>query len=320
MKHIFRKVIFGTIAICFAMPSWAQDIIVTLDAKKIEAKILEVSKTEIKYKEKDNLNGPTFVLGTNEINSIIYENGKVVLYNQGNNSETKNEIKEQVSEKVADTSFNCEIYLLSGDTIRGKLMERANDYVAYTLNAKYYTIPASQIEYVKDLRNGEITKYEGSSRGKASGALQGDKSANQQVNSTPQYVSRNGNTYYFNGRTMNEESYSEFLKNNCPAAYDIFNTGSNTAFAGWMLFSLGVGTDLGSLIGYLIAGPTTVNTAFSIIGLGCEIACIPTLIVGYNKKHKSVDVYNSSCAYKSKSRAYWSINASQNGLGIALNF
>ena len=51
---------------------FAQDVIVTNDAKKIEAKILEVSKSEIKYKELDNLDGPTFILETSKINSIIF--------------------------------------------------------------------------------------------------------------------------------------------------------------------------------------------------------------------------------------------------------
>ena len=72
--------------VCFAVMTsvvaMCQDVIVTMDAKKIEAKILEVSKTEIKYKEQDNLEGPTFVLGVEEISSVIYANGKVVLYNQ----------------------------------------------------------------------------------------------------------------------------------------------------------------------------------------------------------------------------------------------
>ena len=58
----------------------AQDVIVTMDGQKIDAKILEVSKSEIKYKEKDYLDGPTFVLETAEISSIIYGNGKVVSY------------------------------------------------------------------------------------------------------------------------------------------------------------------------------------------------------------------------------------------------
>ena len=62
--------------------AFAQDLIVTKDAKKIDAKILEVSTSEIRYKELDNLDGPVFVLRVDEINCIIYANGKVVLYNK----------------------------------------------------------------------------------------------------------------------------------------------------------------------------------------------------------------------------------------------
>lgn len=77
-----RHLAFCILFLMFASTMWAQDIIVTNDAQKIEAKILEVSKTEIKYKEKSDLNGPTYILGTKEISSIIYSNGKVILYNQ----------------------------------------------------------------------------------------------------------------------------------------------------------------------------------------------------------------------------------------------
>ena len=94
MKHIFSRAIFVMATLLTTLATWAQDIIITTDAQKIEAKILEVSKSEIRYKEKDNLDGPTFVLGTDEINSIIYSNGKVVLYNQQTTS-TKVEEKQK---------------------------------------------------------------------------------------------------------------------------------------------------------------------------------------------------------------------------------
>ena len=75
---------FITCYCCFmsVLAMCAQDIIITNESKKIEAKILEVSKNEIKYKEQNYLDGPTFTLETSEINTIIYSNGKVVAYNQ----------------------------------------------------------------------------------------------------------------------------------------------------------------------------------------------------------------------------------------------
>lgn len=317
MKRIFA---FCVCAVMVTLSIVAQDVIITMDAQKIDAKILEVSKTEVKYKEKNNLNGPTFVLETKEISSVIYANGKVVLYNQEDDSISKKEIHEQVQEETHEANYNCEIHLLSGNVIKGRIMERANNYVAYSVDGKYYTIPASQVEYVKDLQTGEVTKYLGAALdGKPVGSLIISNSNKQQDNSTPKYVSRNGNTYYYAGKAMNENSYSKFLQDNCPNAYDMFHKGDNIATAGWLLFAVGVGCDLGTLINYAIVGGNSAITAFSVIGLGCEIACIPTLIVGYNKKHKSADVFNTSCAIKS-SQAYWSVNASQYGIGIAYNF
>ena len=89
MKKYFILLIATVLSIC----AFAQDVIVTKDSKKIDAKILEVSKSEIKYKEADNLEGPTFVLEVDDINSIIYSNGKVVLYND--QQSVKNTIQQE---------------------------------------------------------------------------------------------------------------------------------------------------------------------------------------------------------------------------------
>lgn len=100
MKHTSLKVTIGVVAIILSTSVWAQDIIVTTDAKKIEAKITEVSKSEVRYKEFDNLDGPVFVIETKEINSIIYANGKVVLYNDKQSTESA--VQEPVSREVIE--------------------------------------------------------------------------------------------------------------------------------------------------------------------------------------------------------------------------
>ena len=78
MKKIFSLLIVVAMSVCAS----AQDVILTKDSKKIDAKILEVSKSEIKYKKFNYQDGPTFILETREISSIIYSNGEVVLYDQ----------------------------------------------------------------------------------------------------------------------------------------------------------------------------------------------------------------------------------------------
>ena len=94
---------------------FAQDLIVTNDAQKIEAKILEVSKTEIRYKEKDNLDGPTFVLETKEISSIIYANGKVMLYNkQLKQEQTSTQPTKAISNTSSSSNSGARIYRENG--------------------------------------------------------------------------------------------------------------------------------------------------------------------------------------------------------------
>lgn len=49
--------------------SFAQDIIVYKDSKRIDAKIIEVGQNEIKYKKSDFQDGPTFSINVNDTDS-----------------------------------------------------------------------------------------------------------------------------------------------------------------------------------------------------------------------------------------------------------
>ena len=111
MKHI---IITFLIALMSSACVWAQDIIITNMAQKIDANILEVSTSEIRYKEWDNLDGPTFVLGVEEIVTIIYANGKVVLYNQSESLENTKAIEPNLAN-------NGSSYGLIGRSIIGRL-------------------------------------------------------------------------------------------------------------------------------------------------------------------------------------------------------
>ena len=73
MKKVFLFVVLA----CAAMVN-AQDVIVTTDGQRINAKITEVSKKEIKYYESDFLDGPLFILETSDVDSILFRNGKAI--------------------------------------------------------------------------------------------------------------------------------------------------------------------------------------------------------------------------------------------------
>ena len=75
-----KKSILLLVSIICCLGMYAGDIIVLTNSTRIDAKILEVSDTEIKYKKISNLEGPTFVLKTNQISSIVYENGEVTAF------------------------------------------------------------------------------------------------------------------------------------------------------------------------------------------------------------------------------------------------
>ena len=76
MKEVFLIIL---LAMCLR-GLHAQDIIITKDAQKIEAKILEISNSEIKYKKLSNPEGPTFIMNVEDINSILYANGEVQMF------------------------------------------------------------------------------------------------------------------------------------------------------------------------------------------------------------------------------------------------
>ncbi len=75
------------LAIYFASISvQAQDVLTKKDGIDIQAKVLEVTTTEVKYKKFDNLNGPTFTLLKSELLMVRYENGTKDIFNQTNTS------------------------------------------------------------------------------------------------------------------------------------------------------------------------------------------------------------------------------------------
>ncbi len=79
---IFASSIF-TISFCFS-----QDIITKKSSEDIQAKVLEITTTEIKYKKFDDSNGPTVTILKSDVLMVRYQNGTKDIFNE----EKKNEI------------------------------------------------------------------------------------------------------------------------------------------------------------------------------------------------------------------------------------
>jgi hypothetical protein len=73
-----KKVFFLTLLlVCLVQLIKAQDKIYRNNGKIIEAKVIEVGASEVKYREYSNPDGPIYVLETDRVKKIVYENGKV---------------------------------------------------------------------------------------------------------------------------------------------------------------------------------------------------------------------------------------------------
>jgi len=81
-----KKLLFLCIAFLITSFVFGQDIIVSKDGKKINAKVTEVNDHDIRYKNFDNLDGPSYTMKKSEISTIMYENGQVDVFNMNMNS------------------------------------------------------------------------------------------------------------------------------------------------------------------------------------------------------------------------------------------
>lgn len=142
-------------------------------------------------------------------------------------------------------------------------------------------------------------------------------------------IERIGNTYYYNNQAMNKKECVEFLADNSIPIYKEFHRGYTLSKKGWWLLGAGLGLEVTgsvlSIAAFFAPSEAAMATMLGlgitsiIVGTGCEIACIPVLAIGYSRMHDSVDYY--TIQQRSKQRTLdLSINASQNGIGLALKF
>lgn len=86
-----KKIIFSALAtICTSANCFSQDIITKKTSEDIQAKVIEITTTEIKYKKFDNQNGPTFTLLKSDVLMIRYENGSKDIFNESQNTSSAN--------------------------------------------------------------------------------------------------------------------------------------------------------------------------------------------------------------------------------------
>ena len=180
------------------------------------------------------------------------------------------------------------------------------------------------------------------------GKGKGKKKANPEL-------TRAGNTFYIDGKDAikGKQVLDFYAQHNCQAAYDQYKVGRQCYISGWALLGGGAGLTvigLGCIIGGVVgtvegamdsfggatqggdgesgmrrmnSGASTVIAGGVLVGIGAvaQLVCIPLNIVGKKKMQLSAETYNASCRYtQARPQPYWSLQASNNGLGFAFNF
>lgn len=137
-------------------------------------------------------------------------------------------------------------------------------------------------------------------------------------------IQKSGGQYYADWRPISKYEMENLLRNN-PAAYAAYEDAKGIRGVGWTLFGCGLTLDLASAI-YLGAvgdlSSSSLMLSCAIVGSLCEIACIPTLCVGYSKGKKAIAAYNSFASGQSRPRAQLElkVKAAPGGFGLALAF
>lgn len=324
IKHTLRKTVLELAAIVFSMSTFAQDIIVTTDARKIEAKITEVSKSEIRYKEKDYLDGPTFVVSTNEISSIIYANGKVVLYNQPSASAPapapEPALEPEVKQPIIDESA-AEIALLSGHTITAHIVELRNDHVTYSVGDNESVLPASQLAKVTFLHNGQVKVY---NQVAASVVATPQTSETRSKQSTPSSVVaptsgriyRDNDEYMHNERYISKKEVARILEKEDKAAYKQWKKAEGMLIGGAVCTGIGGGLVIGGLVSLATGDyvPCLAMECCALVPLGIGLGLCLGASSNYNK---AIDIYNSKYD-QAAVQLQWRI--APNGVGLAIAF
>lgn len=128
------------VLLCIAVSLFATDIIILKNSTRIDAVIQEVSQSEVKYKKASSPNGPSFILSTSEIVSIVYDNGEVQTFD--NNSQQQSYDNQQQSYNNNRQSNNPQNSTL--------VLRDAEKWSSFTINYSYYK-PKNDADWMKTM-------------------------------------------------------------------------------------------------------------------------------------------------------------------------
>lgn len=142
--YLMRTLILAFFAyILFALPAFSQDVLYTTGGNKIKAKVVEINAKDLKYKDYNNLEGPTYVITKMDVVLIQYANGVTEVIND--NPPT---MAPKVTASVTPVETKSVEYVKTSEKAKPK---DKKDFNLYYLNQNMLSINALA------LANGDLT-------------------------------------------------------------------------------------------------------------------------------------------------------------------
>jgi len=131
------------LALCVLFVScacFAQDIIITKDSKKIKAKVVRIDVDNVRYKNFDNQNGPSLTVLKTDVASILYENGEVETFENGQNASGITTVTDNSGLNSATANGKTTVYIIRNSSIGSliKMGVECNDLKIGSTKAKQY--------------------------------------------------------------------------------------------------------------------------------------------------------------------------------------
>ena len=132
--------------------------------------------------------------------------------------------------------------------------------------------------------------------------------------------------YSYGNLQMDEKAFREFLYKNNSRSYVDYMKGKKLVNAGWWTMGAGLAAMFGVGLPCLCVGSALPGIVFMTIGGGAILSSFPILGIGYKKKKNVIYSLNNDSyiannnSATSKPAVNLSVQSSQNGIGLALNF
>lgn len=126
MKQLF----FLSFLVLSAAVARSQDMIYTTSGNKFQAKVVEITSNEVKYKDFSNLDGPTYVITKQDVVLISYQNGTTEVVNPNPPSYSPNKANTDYATKKPEHKNPNELYYTGKNMLSINALALANGDLA----------------------------------------------------------------------------------------------------------------------------------------------------------------------------------------------